>query len=48
MQRGRLLARGSVQDIRDEMDGDTQTPRHITLTVDHPRRMARTCSRFRA
>jgi ABC-2 type transport system ATP-binding protein len=40
MQRGRLLARGSVQDIRDEMDGDTQTPRHITLTVDRPRRMA--------
>jgi ABC-2 type transport system ATP-binding protein len=40
MQRGRLLARGSVRDIRDEMDSDTQTPRHITLTVDQPRRMA--------
>ena len=39
MQRGRLLARGSVQDIRNEMDSDTQTPRHITLSVDQPRRM---------
>ncbi|RYG79313.1 MAG: ABC transporter ATP-binding protein [Alphaproteobacteria bacterium] len=40
IQRGRLLAQGSVQDIRDEMDRDTQTPRHIHLTVDQPRRMA--------
>jgi len=40
MQRGRLLARGSVRDIRDLMDRDTQTPRHIVLRVDRPRAMA--------
>lgn len=40
MQRGRLLARGSVQDIRDEMDRDTHTPRHIALTLDRPRALA--------
>jgi ABC-type multidrug transport system, ATPase component len=41
MQRGRLLARGSVRDIRDLMDRDTHTPRHIVLRgVDHPRPLA--------
>jgi ABC-2 type transport system ATP-binding protein len=40
MQRGRLLARGSVPSIREEMDRDTQTPRHVRLRVDRPRPMA--------
>jgi len=40
MQRGRLLARGSVQSIREELDNDTQTPRHIRIRVDQPRPLA--------
>lgn len=40
MQRGRLLARGSVKQIRDEMDQDRRTPRHIALRVDRPRTIA--------
>lgn len=40
MQRGWLLARGSVGEIRDAMDQDVHTPRHIQLTVDRAREMA--------
>jgi ABC-2 type transport system ATP-binding protein len=40
MQRGRLLARGSVEDIRNEMDRDTHTPRHIVLKANQVRALA--------
>jgi ABC-2 type transport system ATP-binding protein len=40
MQRGRILARGSVEEIRAEMDTDNATPRHIALQVAEPRALA--------
>ena len=40
MQRGRLLARGSVEQIRGEMDSDHANPRHIVLHTDRPRALA--------
>jgi ABC-2 type transport system ATP-binding protein len=40
MQRGRILAYGSIPDIRNEMDQDHSTPRHIRLRVADPRRLA--------
>jgi ABC-2 type transport system ATP-binding protein len=40
MQRGRLLARGSVEDIRNEIDRDDSTPRHIVLRTTDPRGLA--------
>lgn len=33
MQRGRLLARGSVEEIRSEIDRDDSTPRHIHIQL---------------
>lgn len=40
MQRGRILARGSIEEIRGEMDRNHATPRRIVLRTPRPRALA--------